>query len=89
MEKSAAFLFWVLTNGYTVFIINVYPIERKEECILPRGKMTDDPKVFQTKIRMSEEDIMILDYCVKATGKTKADIIREGIRKVYAELTKE
>lgn len=56
---------------------------------MPRGKMTDDPKVFQTKIRMSEEDIMILDYCVKATGKTKADIIREGIRKVYAELTKE
>ncbi len=55
---------------------------------MPRGKMTDDPKVFQTKIRMSEEDIMILDYCVKATGKTKADIIREGIRKVYAELAK-
>lgn len=55
--------------------------------MLPRGKMTDDPKVFQTKIRMSEEDIMILDYCVKVTGKTKADIIREGIRKVYAELT--
>lgn len=54
--------------------------------MLPRGKMTDDPKVFQTKIRMSEEDIMILDYCVKATGKTKADIIREGIRKIYQEL---
>lgn len=53
---------------------------------MPRGKMTDDPKVFQTKIRMSEEDIMILDYCVKVTGKTKADIIREGIRKIYQEL---
>lgn len=48
--------------------------------------MTDDPKVFQTKIRMSEEDIMILDYCAEATGKTKADIIREGIRKIYREL---
>jgi len=53
---------------------------------LPRGKLTDDPKVFQTKIRMSEEDIMILDYCVEKTGKTKAEIIRDGIRKVYAEL---
>lgn len=53
---------------------------------MPRGKMTDDPKIFQTKIRMSEEDIMILEYCVKITGKTKADIIREGIRKVYHEL---
>lgn len=53
---------------------------------MPRGRMTDDPKVFQTKIRMSEEDIMILEYCVKATGKTKADIIREGIREVYQKL---
>lgn len=54
---------------------------------MPRGKLTDDPKQFQTRIRMSEDDVMILDYCAKVTGKTKADIIREGIRKVYAELT--
>lgn len=48
--------------------------------------MTDDPKIFQTKIRMSEEDITILDYCAKSTGKTKADIVREGIREVYKKL---
>jgi hypothetical protein len=50
------------------------------------GKRTDDPKIFQTRIRMSEEDTMYLDYCVKMTGKSKADIIREGIRKIYLEL---
>lgn len=55
---------------------------------LKPGKRTDDPKIFQTKIRMSEEDIMILDYCVKKTGKTKADIIREGIREVYEKVKK-
>ncbi len=50
------------------------------------GKRTDDPKIFQTKIRMSEEDVLILNYCAEVTGKTKADIVREGIRKIYWEL---
>lgn len=50
------------------------------------GKRTDDPKIFQTKIRMSEEDVLILNYCAKKTGMTKADIVREGIRKIYIEL---
>lgn len=50
------------------------------------GKRTDDPKIFQTKIRMSEEDVLILNYCAEKTGMTKADIVREGIRKVYNEL---
>lgn len=50
------------------------------------GKHTDDPKIFQTKIRMSEEDVLILNYCAEKTGMTKADVVREGIRKVYREL---
>lgn len=50
------------------------------------GKRTDDPKIFQTRIRMSEEDLMYLEYCVAHTGKSKADIIREGVKKVYWEL---
>lgn len=52
----------------------------------PRGKLTDDPKNYQTRIRMSEEDVLILDYCCKMTGRTKTDIIREGIREVYKKL---
>lgn len=50
------------------------------------GKRTDDPKIFQTKIRMSEEDVLILNYCAEKTRMTKADIVREGIRKVYQEV---
>lgn len=52
----------------------------------PRGKVTDDPKVYQTRIRMSEDDVSILEYCCKKTGRTKTDIIREGIREVYKKL---
>lgn len=54
----------------------------------PKGRPTDNPKKHETRIRMSDEDVQILEYCVKATGKTKTDIIREGIREVYKKLKK-
>lgn len=47
-----------------------------------------DPKAHQKRIRMSDEDVRILEYCCKATGRTQSDIIREGIREVYAKLKK-
>ena len=52
------------------------------------GRPTDSPKKHETRIRMSDEDILILEYCCKATGETKAEVIRAGIRMVYAELKK-
>lgn len=59
------------------------------DILSPRtGRPTDDPKRHETRIRMSDEDVEILEYCCKATGRTKADIIREGIREVYAKLKK-
>lgn len=50
------------------------------------GRTTDNPKRHETRIRMSDEDVEILEYCCNKTGDTKADIIRKGIRKVYNEL---
>lgn len=52
------------------------------------GRPTEDPKTHETRIRMSDKDVEMLEYCGKATGRTKADIIREGIREVYAKLKK-
>lgn len=52
------------------------------------GRPTDAPKRHETRIRMSDEDIQILEYCCQETGRSKADIIREGIRKVYADIKK-
>ena len=52
------------------------------------GRPTDAPKTHDTRIRMSDEDVKLLEYCCKATGKSKSDIIREGIREVYAKLKK-
>lgn len=47
------------------------------------GRPTDDPKTHETRIRMSDEDVRMLEYCATRLGKTKAEIIRLGIREVY------
>lgn len=54
----------------------------------PKGRPTDDPKVLNTRIRLSQEDVDMLDYCVKKTGLTKSEIIRKGIKEVYNKLKK-
>lgn len=52
------------------------------------GRPTDDPKRHETRVRMSDEDVRILEKCCKATGLTKAEVIRQGIREVYARIKK-
>ena len=50
------------------------------------GRPTDDPKNLNTRIRLSEKDVEMLEYCVKKLGKKKSEIIRMGIEKVYDEI---
>lgn len=50
------------------------------------GRPTKAPKKHETRIRMSDEDISILEECCKHTGKSKAEVIREGIREVYRKI---
>lgn len=50
------------------------------------GRPTSDPKTHETRIRMSDEDIRILEICCKRTELTKADVIRRGIREVYEKV---
>lgn len=52
------------------------------------GRPTTDPKVLSTRIRLSEQDIKLLDFCCAKTGKSKAEIIRMGIKEVYEKLKK-
>lgn len=52
------------------------------------GRPTTDPKTEQYRLRMSKEDIIMLNYCCEITGKSKADIFRLGLRTVYESLQK-
>lgn len=50
------------------------------------GRPTDDPKAHQLKVRVSDKDMEMLRYCCEKTGKTQADVIREGIKNTYKKL---
>ena len=51
------------------------------------GRPTDDPKRTTTTLRLSDEDNKKLSYCCEQTGKSKSEIIRAGIDRIYGELT--
>ena len=57
--------------------------------IVRSGRPTDEPKILSTRIRLSEKDVEMLDFCSDKTGKKKSEIIRLGIKKVYEELVKD
>lgn len=69
-------------------MIYVSPKERRVAMSPRTGRPTDNPKKHETRIRMSDEDIEVLEYCCKITGMSKADVIRQGIREVYAKIQK-
>lgn len=53
----------------------------------PAGRpLSENPKEYNTRIRMNKTEVEMLEYCSKITGKTKADIIRLGIEMVYDEI---
>ena len=50
------------------------------------GRPTSAPKRHETRIRMTDEDVRLLELCAQKTGQTKTEIIRQGIREVYAKI---
>ncbi len=47
------------------------------------GRPTKDPKNLRLELRLSDSDAEKLDFCCKTLGMTKAEVIRQGIDKVY------
>lgn len=52
------------------------------------GRPTESPKRNDTRIRMTDEELAILNYCCEQTGLTKTDVINLGIKKVYESIKK-
>lgn len=56
----------------------------------PHGRPpSDEPKTHETKIRMSDNDIAMLEYCCKRTGKRKSQVIRMGVETLFNKLKAE
>lgn len=70
-------------------VILIMVTQKRGESMSPKtGRPTSDPKRHETRIRMTDEDVKILEYCARETGMTKTDIIRQGIREVYSKIKK-
>lgn len=54
----------------------------------PKGRPTNDPKKISSHFRLSDEDVKLLAICSKETGLSKTEIVRQGIREVYAKISK-
>ncbi|MBQ8348962.1 MAG: ribbon-helix-helix domain-containing protein [Ruminococcus sp.] len=54
----------------------------------PKGRPTNDPKKTSSHFRLSDEDVKLLAICSKETGLSKTEIVRQGIREVYAKISK-
>lgn len=50
------------------------------------GRPTNNPKSYRVSFRLSEEDIEKINFCTERTGKSKTDIIREGIKEIYDKI---
>lgn len=51
------------------------------------GRPTDAPKKSRFELRISDKENEILEYCMKETGMSRADIVRRGIELVYKEVS--
>ena len=50
------------------------------------GRPTKDKKNNQYRIRLSDREVELLEFCCEKTGLSKSDIVRKGIEKVYEEV---
>lgn len=85
-------LFFNLCIDFCLNIIyNLF--KQKERSIKPLshkiGRPTNDPKEHYTGIRLSDNELLKLEFCMEETGMTKTDVIRAGIDLVYEKITKE
>ncbi|CYT95847.1 hypothetical protein ACYKNY_08575 [Streptococcus suis] len=51
-----------------------------------RPLKASEPRVKSMGYRMTQTEFEMLEYCAKATGKSKAEILSEGIKLVYQKL---
>ena len=52
------------------------------------GRPTNSPKENYTGIRLSDDELEKLKFCMEKTRMTKTGVIRAGIELVYEQITK-
>lgn len=50
------------------------------------GRPTDMPKSYRESFRLSQDDMDKIDFCMRRTGLSKTEVIRQGIDSLYQKL---
>ena len=50
------------------------------------GRPTNDPKENYTGIRLSDEEIKKIKFCMERTGMSKTGVLRVGLELVYEQI---
>ena len=48
--------------------------------------LSDNPRHERVETKMTKAELEKLDYCCEITGKSRSEVIREGIEVVYSSL---
>ena len=51
------------------------------------GRPTDNPRRERLGIRLTEEELRKLQVCYQKTGKSKTEVISEGVERVYERVS--
>lgn len=51
------------------------------------GRPTQNPRTNRMELRLSDNDLKMLEFCSEKLKMSKSDIIRFGIEKIYGEAT--
>ena len=49
---------------------------------------SENPRRNNTRLRMTDDEVAMLEYCAKITGNSKTEILMLGLQKVYNEIKK-
>lgn len=63
--------------------------KRGDDMVAKVGRpKSENPRRNNTRLRMNDEEVAMLEYCAEQTGKTKTEILMLGLEKVYNEIKK-
>ena len=52
------------------------------------GRPTENPKNKRMSIRVTEDDMRLLEECCKSSGETQYEVVMKGIQMVYETIKK-
>lgn len=49
---------------------------------------SDNPRQMRVEVKMTSDELEKLDFCCKYAGKSRSELIRDGIGLIYEKLSK-